>query len=80
MALAEPPDLTVENYTDKVDKPQKWSTNEKNDRNNNSYVVLCLYASEKSVNIPYDIECGNAKNNLHDPGKIVKCLNKILHI
>lgn len=79
MLLAEPPNVLFENYAEQVDEPYKRCEEEKNDRKNDSNCVACNQALEKTVNCPNDVKSGDAKNELNNPGKIVKELDDIFH-
>ena len=73
--LAEPPDLLIKNDTNNVNDPPEGCAEEKNDRSNNANHVVRVNTLYKSVYRPNKIKCGNTKNKLNDPRKIVKCLD-----
>ena len=77
--LAKPPDLLVKKNTNKVDEPYEGSTEEEDDCNNDSYVVLCIDTLQKSVNCPNDVKCGKAENELYDKRKPINCFNDVFH-
>ena len=77
---AEPPYLLIKNNADKVDDPYECDTCGKQEyRKNNTDNILCLNASEKAVNIPYNVKYGNAENDLNYPRKIVKQFDSFFH-
>ena len=69
---AEPPNLTFEYNADKVNKPNKRCTKEKNNRNNDTYHVSGSNASEKTVNCPNDVKYRYAEDDLYDKRKIIQ--------
>jgi hypothetical protein len=78
--LAEPPNFALEHDADKVNKPKYGDTYEnKNDRKNDAYEVVCINALENAVNCPENIECGKCEYNLHDKRKIINGFNEIFH-
>ena len=77
--LAEPPNLLVNENTDKVDKPNEGSKEEEDYRNYDTYSVLCIKALDKSVNCPNNVESGNTKDELYDKGKLIKCFDDVFH-
>ena len=79
LQLAEPPYLLVDENADKVNKPNERSTEEEDDRNNDTYCVVCVKASDKSVNSPNNVEHRNAKNELYDKRKLIKGLDNVFH-
>ena len=79
MYLAEPPNLFVKNYADKVDKPYEWRAEEKHYGQYDTYYVICVNALDKTVDRPNNVQCRNAKNKLCDKREIVKCLDNFFH-
>ena len=80
MKLAEPPNLLVENNTDKVDYPEeRRSANNKNSAKNDTENVFSLYAFDYTIKSPENRNTGKAKNNFYDPRKIVDCFDQIFH-
>ena len=78
--LVDPPNVTEENQTDKVYKPHKGDTNEDEyDCENNANHILLLKAAAETVYHPNDSDCRNAKDELDDLRKIVKCLDDGIH-
>jgi hypothetical protein len=76
---AEPPYLLIKNNADKVDDPYERSKEEKNNRNNDSNGILCFKTSQKTVNSPNNVKCGDAENELNYPRKIVKQFDSFFH-
>ena len=78
--LAEPPNLLIQKNADKVDEPYEGSAEEQDDGNNDSEGVSCNQALCQAVNGPYDVEYGDAENELYDQGKPIECFDKIFHL
>jgi len=72
--------MLVENGGNHVEYPGKAaSADYPNDTDDEIEAVLVCKSLDDTVDSPYDVKNGNAKNDLYDPGKLVDKLNEFFH-
>ena len=78
MYLCVRPDVSFEKDHYDVNDPHEGNE-QKNDADYESDSVLCINSLDDAVDAPYDVQCGNRENDLHEKRKTFELIEKFFH-